>query len=103
MVAGDISPHRNSDGGSGRITALHGAGAEQTATVKHTLTNKTEKDIPISRLTSTPMPHHDLITPTRSASLPTSKAHANAEPLNFPLARPDLRERLQAARCTWGG
>lgn len=100
MVAGGISPYRNSDGGSGRITALHGAGAQQAATVKYTLTNKSEKDIPISRLTSTPMPYHDLITPTRSASLPKSTRVLGMTSPIITIARPELIGRLQAARRT---
>jgi len=98
MVAGDISPYRNSDGGSGLITAISVAGADQTVTVKYTFTNKIEKDIPISRLTTTPMPYHDLATPTRSACKPMAKLDFNKHP-NTPLPpRGTLIERLHAAR-----
>jgi hypothetical protein len=98
MVAGDISPYRNSEGGSGRITAISGAGADQTVNVKYTLTNTTEKDIPICRLTTTPMPYHDLATPTRSACKPVVKLDSSKYPIKTLPPRGTLIERLHAAR-----
>ena len=96
MVEGDITPYRNSEGGSGRIIGISGVGADQTVNVKYTLTNAVEKDIPISRLTTTPMPYHDLATPTRSALKP--KLDFSKHPIRILPPRGTLIERLHAAR-----
>jgi hypothetical protein len=65
MVTRDKRPNMNSEGGSGRITAVEGDGEHRTCAVLYSLTHRTEKGTPFTRLTSTPMPFHAESTPTR--------------------------------------
>jgi hypothetical protein len=65
MVSRDKRPNMNSEGGSGRITAVEGDGEHRTCAVLCSLTRRTENGTPFARLTSTPMPFHAESTPAR--------------------------------------
>ena len=65
--------------------------------MKYTLTNRSEKDIPVSRLTATAPPYNHGITPMRSAAVNPARILVPKEPA---LEKRDLIATLSAARKT---
>ena len=98
-VTRDKRPNMNSEGGSGRITAIKVDDGLRTCTVKYTLTSMQEKQIPFNRLTSIAMPYHDACTPTRPSNKMLKTPDVSLPVLGFS-TKLSLPQRLLRARAS---